>query len=273
MPDIFSYYNYRTFLADTLAERKINKKKLSLRRLATALELNVSTLSRIMRAQRNLTPGMVEKVVRYFRLPKRKKVYFKLLVACNQQKNPRARLELYDKLWHFRNEKLRYVPGRQEQFYSEWFYSAIRELVNIYPHPHHYRKISSMTIPRVSVPNVKKAVGLLEELGFIRRIGSRYELAGRFISAGKEVSDDAMRRFQVSMIGLAVEAIKRVPPSERDLSTLTLSLSESAFERTRTLLEQTRTMLLSIAEADSQPERVFQVNLHLFPLSKKKGAR
>ena len=73
MINIYDYSNYRRFLSDMLAQRKRSGQKESFRAMARAVGLNVSTVTRIIKAERNLQPAMVEKFARYLGLTKKKK--------------------------------------------------------------------------------------------------------------------------------------------------------------------------------------------------------
>jgi uncharacterized protein (TIGR02147 family) len=53
----------------------------------------------------------------------------------------------------------------------------------------------------------------------------------------------------------------------RDISTLTLSISESSLQRMKEKIRECRRELLEIAKADEHADRVYQLNLQLFPLS------
>jgi uncharacterized protein (TIGR02147 family) len=66
---------------------------------------------------------------------------------------------------------------------------------------------------------------------------------------------------------LAGQALGSLPKEERDISAVTVSLSEDAAGMVRWELAQLRKKILSLAQTDSSHERVYQCNLQLFPLS------
>jgi uncharacterized protein (TIGR02147 family) len=74
--------------------------------------------------------------------------------------------------------------------------------------------------------------------------------------------------FQVSTIELAKQALDRHPWTCRDVSTLTLTLSEKTFMLAREKIEGLRKELLLLAEQDQNVNRVYQANFQLFPLTK-----
>jgi uncharacterized protein (TIGR02147 family) len=66
---------------------------------------------------------------------------------------------------------------------------------------------------------------------------------------------------------LAQEALYSVPKTHRDISTLTLSISKQGLQRMKEKIKEFRRELLEIAKADEHADRVYQLNLQLFPLS------
>ena len=82
----------------------------------------------------------------------------------------------------------------------------------------------------------------------------------------------AIRGMHRQMGELALKALDSTPPTERDISGMTMGLTESAYHR---VVEETaafRRRLASIAMESSGEERVYRMNLQLFPLTRlKKG--
>lgn len=68
------------------------------------------------------------------------------------------------------------------------------------------------------------------------------------------------------MAELGVEAIERFPKNQRDISTLTVSLSAESLERIKALIKSVRDNILE--EAKTGGDRVYQINFQVFPVSK-----
>jgi uncharacterized protein (TIGR02147 family) len=58
------------------------------------------------------------------------------------------------------------------------------------------------------------------------------------------------------------------PAAARDVSSVTLTLSEKNFQQVKGLVQKFRKELLTIANNDPEPEAVYQINFQLFPLTK-----
>jgi uncharacterized protein (TIGR02147 family) len=73
---------------------------------------------------------------------------------------------------------------------------------------------------------------------------------------------------------LAVRALDEIPVKDRDISGLTLGISDNAFYRISKEIADFRRRVTSIVLNDSGESRVFRLNVQLFPLTKEfKGGR
>lgn len=78
--------------------------------------------------------------------------------------------------------------------------------------------------------------------------------------------------FHRSMLERASEALEIVPREEREFGALTLCISEVRYAELRQIIKQFRQELHQRMESSvvaESAERVVQVNVHVFPLSKK----
>jgi len=69
------------------------------------------------------------------------------------------------------------------------------------------------------------------------------------------------------MLERAAEALDSLPREERDLSCLTLCVSQAKLAELKERVRSFRQELLRTAELDNSPERVVQINFQVFPLS------
>ena len=78
------------------------------------------------------------------------------------------------------------------------------------------------------------------------------------------------RKLQMQLMYLGLESLYQDSATEREFGSLTLSLSEKEFEEIKFKLRQMRKALHkenAIARMSSKGERVYQLNLQLFPVS------
>jgi uncharacterized protein (TIGR02147 family) len=72
-----------------------------------------------------------------------------------------------------------------------------------------------------------------------------------------------------------MEAIDRVPKSDRDITTLTVSTTRSCLEEIRERLTEVRQEIMEIVRKEDKAEDVYQINFQVFPLTRNNppGAR
>jgi uncharacterized protein (TIGR02147 family) len=136
-----------------------------------------------------------------------------------------------------------------------------------------FEDIARRIQPSISAAEAKKAVAVLEELGLIRKNYSEissgiYERVEPVWTTNREIESVTVNKLQMEMLDLAKEAYDRFPRQSRNMSTLTLSVSEDEYLRMMQDLSTMRTRFLEMARSCKDPDRVYQLSLALFPLSK-----
>ncbi len=71
--------------------------------------------------------------------------------------------------------------------------------------------------PTVSVPNVKKSLALLQQLGYIKKLDGKLRPTDQLISTGNEVRSFAVASAHHQMIELAKESINSQNPRDREI--------------------------------------------------------
>ena len=118
---------------------------------------------------------------------------------------------------------------------------------------------------------------MLERLSFIKKDqNGYYYLSDALITTGRLTDDTSVQTmnvmgFQRVMVDMGKEAFDRFPTDQLDMSSLTLSISETTYKEMKEEIAAFRRGLLRKAENDSAPDRVYQLNYQLFPLTKTSG--
>ena len=90
------------------------------------------------------------------------------------------------------------------------------------------------------------------------------------IESPTHVPVELVRKIQAQLIYLGLESLYEDAPTERELGTLTLSLTATEFEELRFKLRQLRKSVHkdnSIARMKTAGEKVYQLNIQLFPVT------
>ena len=268
---IFEYDNYRTYLKDLYALYKKTKPHFSYRYFSQKAGFrSPNFLKLVIEGKRNLSPESIEKFTKALKLGKKEAEFFRVLVCLNQARTVGEKKVYAEQLMQFR--PFRYIhPLRQDQYryYADWHNVAIRELILLPGFSEDPAWIARRLLPPISPQQAKKALDLLLQLGLLKRDETgRLVQADAFISTGDEVTSTSVADYHRKVIQKGAEALDRFPGPARDISSVTMALSESSFREIKALIQRFRKELLAIADQDHSPEGVYQVNFQLFPLAK-----
>jgi len=271
MIDIFEYIDYRKLLADLYKEKRAENSFFSYRYIAQKVGFSsAGFFANIIQGKRNISQEFIFGFAQLFKFKKAETEYFELLVNFDQAKNHEQKKYYFEKILSSKKSKLKTTEKQQYEFYSKWYYTAVREILDIYQFDGvNYMELAKRVSPCITVSEAKKSVELLQQMGFIRKNKDGYfEQTDQFITTGYEAQSVAITNFLVSTIDLAREAVDRYPRDKRSMSALSFSISEEGFKAIDERLKTFRREVLEIAKADKKRDRIYHVNFQIFPLSK-----
>lgn len=269
-PDVFAYLDYRAFLRDAYDYGKAHAHGYSYRALARRAGFESPSYIRfVMHNKRNLSEDASPHVGRAFGLERAALRYFQCLVSFDRAKTPQAKNELLDHLSMLRRtQHTRLIDAEMFEYLSHWYYPAIREMVSQSEFKEDAKWIGQRLCPNVNTSDVKRALHLLLDLELIVRDDEgRLRRGEPTISTGPEIGALAVGNYHRQMMTLAMESIQRVPNTQRDISALTVCVPETMFEEIKQRIQAFRAQLLAVCDEASSCERVYQINIQLFPLT------
>ncbi len=269
--DIFEYIDYRKLLKDLYEARKAEKNIFSYRFIAQKVGFSSpGFFTNILRGKRNISSEMIFRFAELFKFNKAQTEYFELLVQFDQAKNHNQKKFYFEKILASKRSKIATVDAQHYEFYSKWYYTAVREVLDVYSFDgNDFKELAKMVAPPISPAEAKKAVTFLESAGFIHKNESGiYEQTEPFITTGYEARSVAITNFQLAAADLAKEAVDRFERDQRSISTVTFSLSKQGYETIEERLKTFRRELLEIARADKDRDRIYHINFHVFPMSR-----
>lgn len=275
-PEIYSYLDYRQYLKACYVYCKKHIPSFSYRSFSSKAGVKAPNfLQWLIEGKRNLAKGSISKVAGALELDKREGAYFRNLVLFNQAESIREKTACFENLIAFHTPVgARALTQSQYRHYNAWYNEAIRELLKYRPfNPDEkwaYRKLGKMVCPAISESQARKAIRQLLDLGLIREDNGIIRPAEDFITTGDEVRSFFVQKFHENMIALARGSMDRFPSETRDISSVTMSISDDCFSLIKKEVQQMRKRVLELIKMDRQPENVYQLNFQLFPLVPKK---
>ncbi len=251
---------------------KSEKKQFSYQFLADNCGFKSKTyLHKVINGLKALTVDGALKIGSYMKLSKKEMSYFHAIVHFTNAKTVEEKEYYFEQLQSYsKDDPASTLRQNQYLYFNNWYNSVIRELVVIIDWKS-YADLASYVVPAITVREAKNSVELLLELDLIRKTSEgKYQRTNNAITTDPEVVSLAVNHFQKKNLSLASEAIERFKRPIRDISTLTVSISEKGRDRIMHELTQFRKKLITIVTADTDVDRVYQLNFQAFPLSKEK---
>lgn len=267
---MMEYNNYRLYIRDYYAERK-DRSGFTWRDFARDAGYSSPVfLKLVCDSKANLSEVGVERVASAMGLVGLDLQYFRLLVSFNQEKDLNKQKSLFAEMRQLAKENSVTLVGEdQYDYYENWLNPVLREMAPAFKAPT-AAKLASHCVFETEASQVKKSLKLLEKSGLLSR-----DEEGSFVQGSKsittgsiDVASMAIREMHRQMGELAVKSLDQVPMDERDVSGLTMGISETAYEKIVKEIADFRRRIMAIAVESCGEERVYRLNMQLFPLTK-----
>lgn len=272
LPNLYQYSDYRLFLKDAYETNKARQPTFSYRYLSLKGGVNSSAFFKyVIEGKRNLSKGTLLKACLAFGLKDKDAEYFENLVFFNQAKSIKEKNLYFDRLTRLRGLfDVKRVEESQFAYYSQWYHSAVRELLAIARPSGDAKAVAQALLPSISPKQAQESIDLLHRLGLIRKDaqGKWRQVDPVLTTGNSQIASQVVINFQLMMLELAKEAYDRCTPEERLMSSTTLAVSESAVDLFKKKIRQFRAELLELARVEEKPERVYQLNVNFFPTSR-----
>jgi uncharacterized protein (TIGR02147 family) len=267
--NIFDYIDYRKYLHDAYTERRAESSKFSYRYIAGKVGFaSPGFFANVLSGKKDISLKLVLKFAELFRLNRKEKEYFEVLVLFTKATGASEKKEYLDRLLAMRGSRVKKVEAHQWEYFEKWHHTAVRELIALRPFRGDFRSLAAMVNPPITMSEARKSIELLERLGLIRKgMDGSYERTDATISAGDDISKALIGAYQIQAMELAKHAIEILPSGSRNFSTLTLSVSGPTYEAMLEELRGFRRRLLEMAENSEDVDRVYQMNFHVFPVT------
>ena len=268
--NVYEYLDYRDFLRDAYADLKQRQRGFSYRWFARRAGMSSPNfLKLVIDGQRNLTTQSAEQFATALGLNHRETEFFRELVAFNQASTAAEKNEHFERIGvHRRHRAVKRVERDAFEYFSKWYYPAIRELVCCEGFSEDPEWIARQLRPRITTAQARRALDVLVNLGLLERDDDGALVQGEpLLSTGPEVRSLAVGNFHRQMMKRAADAIETVDREKREISGTTVALTPEGFEMFKAKIQQLRAELLELSAEQTGPTRVVQFNFQAFPLA------
>jgi len=269
-PDIFAYTDYRQYLADYYVAAKGNVRGFSYRFLARRAGFAAPNFIKlVIDRKRNLGSESVHRVADALKMSGEEHRFFVALVDFDQAEDAISKNSAFERVSASKRfRQARRIDTALFDYLSHWYYPAVRELAARPDFVDQPEWVAARILPRIKPKEARAALDTLLELGLlVRGEDGRLGRGEPTLDSGHEVGALGVGNYHRAMLERAAEAIALVPQSERDLSAITVCVAADRIPEIKRRLQDFREQLIGYCDEDANPERVYQINIQLFPLS------
>lgn len=268
---VTDYLDYRLFLAAVYEGKKTSERTYSYQQFAKDLGFNsTNVMHQIIRGHRPLTNKAAAKISGSLGLKHKDRQYFLALVAYANAKKSEDKQDKFDALLAIKKETLADAVDQDTfDYFSEWYHPVIWELVGTKGFVADPDWIAKKLNPQLKVEQVQRSLELLQRLKLIEFVPDKntYARTQTRISTGHRVKGMALVSYHQNMIELGKASLMRFKGTRRDVSGVTVGVSEETAQKLRSMIHAFELQLLDEAERSGGGDQVFQINIQLFPFT------
>lgn len=284
-PVLSAYTDYRVYLKDEFAYRqyqtRTQRRPYSYTDFSAAADIkSPNYLKTIIEGQRNLSPEMIKKFARALKLDKQEFKEFEALVFYGQEKDPLQRNSYLKNLSEIRAHKALEAGEIEKSVWDKvpnwisWVLYAMVDQEHVRFDPKHLKELLRH---KATPAELEAALNRLKDNGDIKlsETGEAHK-TGLMMNEAQKIPPALVRKLQAELIYLGLESLYKDEPTEREISGFTLAMTPQEFQWVRHELRKVRKDLQSklMMEREKAPgERVYQVNVQMFPLTEKAAFR
>ena len=270
MERIEQYTDYRKFLKDYYKERKKHFKYFSYRYFSKKADVKSPSLFKeVVQGKRNLTIDTIKAFIRGLGITENDGRFFTALVQFNQSEKPQEKQAYLEEMRGLKRQvKEKIIPIDLYAYFSNWRYPVLRELACLLDWKDDYHLLARSVRPAITFNEARDGIQLLLHLGFLEKTAEgRYVQKDPAITTGSEVISPAIREMNRQFAEIGMQAIQAFAPSRRDISSLTMGLSEKSYQMIKQEIQEFKNRVIRIASDDAASDKVYDLNVQLFPMS------
>jgi len=280
-PELGLYMDFRLYLADYYQyRRELSKKDIRQYNYAVfsagADIKSPNYLKMIIEGRRNLSEDMIYKFAKALSLNKEQTEEFRLLVLFGQATDPAERNLHLKSLNEKRvNAKLRSGEIDQKTWekvpsWIAWILYSMLDQQGVKFDPQNLRELLRS---KATSDEIREALDSLIRSGEVVQDAETGEMkkARTLMDAADDIPVALVRKLQTELMYLGLESLFQDNATEREFGSATMALTKQEFEELRFQLRKLRKETqknISVKRASSKGERVYQMNLQLFPVTK-----
>jgi uncharacterized protein (TIGR02147 family) len=271
-PEIHQYLDFREYLRAYYDAAKQAVPAFSFRYFSRRAGFSSPNyLKMVMDGDRGLTEKSLNQMIKGLELDKDEARFFKALVGFNQATTVEEKNACFEQVAASRKfRSARRIDQSMFEYLSHWYYPAIREMAARPDFRADAGWIIANIFPPIKKSQAKEALALLFEMGLLVERDGAVVRGEPNLTTGHEVRSLAVGNYHRQMLSKGADSIETVPREHREVSGMTMCISGETFTEIKERIHAFRESLMELAERaeGGDPDRLYQLNLVFFPLSR-----
>ncbi len=260
---------YRHYIEREFRSRCRRNPSYSLRAYARDLEVPPSKLSEVLRKCCGLSAQSASNMIPKLKLSDQESEFFILSVEAEHSRSLVRKQQARNHLQQF-HIMTGFTDLDLEKFkiISDWYHNALLELMNL----DHFESNTDWMADQLDLDleTTEAALNRLEKFNLISRDSKKWTVChDNTVVDGKTPSRE-IREYHSQVLEKAAASIEDQSMSERDISSVTLAIDESDFPKVQKKIQEFRRGLAHELASSTSKNRVYNLSVQFFPLSKKK---
>ena len=270
---VFDYFDYRRCLDDYYRYRKSLNSRFSHRSFALKAGYKSSGLYiQLVKGKLNLTRKMLPGFIKAMALSETESEYFGLMVNFSHAQNSVARQHWFDRMVPMLPPRTKAVAMDQKKYYENWYHVAVREALAILDIGDDHGLLADFIRPPITPAQARASMELLDNLGLIKKDGKgHWRATDAIVESTPDLGPFLIHAYQESLIDLGKSALKQYERNQRNIACFTFSLSDEGHKRLSLKVDQFFKEVSELVRSDTGMNRVCQLNVQYFPMSRNPG--
>jgi uncharacterized protein (TIGR02147 family) len=245
----------QTWLANLLEEKTKRNPLFSMRAFARQVDISPAVLSRVLSGKRKLTFNLAVRIADALLLgPDDRELLYSYYIKKNTS-------EMSDEK---KQEKELSIDCFNAM--KEWYHYGITQLLYIDNFREDYKWMASML--SISELQAKLAVDRLLRLEILDRDANGYLYrTATHLSTTTDIASAGIRHFQKQILEKSIFSLENDELHERDITSITIAINEDKIKEAKAEIKKFR-LKMSEFMAEGEKTRVYNLGIHLIPLSK-----
>ncbi len=268
--DVFQYLSFRVYLQDWFAAQKAVDSRFSHRLFARRAGVQSPSLfNEIASGKRNLTATNRDGFINALGLNREESTFFADLVELDQARNEDDKNAAWERVAASRRfRSARPIEGGMFAYLSNWYYPATRELALREDFVADPDWVACRLRPQITKSQARDALRTLLALGMLEETKDGVRPVDVSLATANEVAGLALHNYHRQMLQRAQDSIVGTLAPERHLLGVTVAVPTTLIPKLKAELDSVQERLLHLCDEHSaKAERVYQLQLCLFPLS------